>query len=129
MYPPGSNEEKYDVGYLDSILEGYFRPGHFQGVSQVVDKLLFAVNPDDLYLGQKDYQQCLVIRQLIINKNYRIKVHICQIIREPDGLAMSSRNMRLSGKERVRATGIYNTLLLIKKEFHSGNFESTRKKR
>lgn len=128
IYPPGINAIHYDIGFLDKILEGKYRPGHFQGVCQVVDKLLSAVLPDDLYLGQKDYQQCLVIKQLINNKNYQALVHVCPVIREDDGLALSSRNMRLNETERQQATMIYKTLLFIKKELKPGNLDDTRKK-
>ncbi|MFZ1313230.1 MAG: pantoate--beta-alanine ligase [Chitinophagaceae bacterium] len=107
---------KYDLGYLERILEGKFRPGHFQGVCMVVHRLLEIVMPDNLYLGQKDYQQCMVIKKLIalIGLSNAILVNICPTLREPDGLAMSSRNVRLNEDERIKATAIFRNLSFIK---------------
>ena len=106
MYPSGTKElTRYDLGFLETVLEGKFRPGHFQGVCQVMHRLLEIVLPDNLYLGQKDYQQCMVIRKLIelIGLEDKIKVNICPTLREKDGLAMSSRNARLLPDERINA--------------------------
>ncbi|HVZ96817.1 MAG TPA: pantoate--beta-alanine ligase, partial [Chitinophagaceae bacterium] len=90
MYPDESSKHKqYALGYLEEILEGKFRPGHFQGVCLVVEKLLNIVRPDILFLGQKDYQQCLVIKKLVRLMGSRVKVKIEPIIREKNGLAMS----------------------------------------
>ncbi|MFZ1534928.1 MAG: pantoate--beta-alanine ligase, partial [Chitinophagaceae bacterium] len=103
IYPEGIKPEmQYELGYIETILEGKFRPGHFQGVCMVVHRLLDIVQPDNLYLGQKDYQQCMVISKLVelINQQDTIKVNICPTLREKDGLAMSSRNMRLNEDER-----------------------------
>ncbi|MGB5030420.1 MAG: pantoate--beta-alanine ligase [Chitinophagaceae bacterium] len=107
---------KYDLGYLERILEGKFRPGHFQGVCMVVHRLLEIVMPDNFYLGQKDYQQCMVIKKLIalIGLSNAILVNICPTLREPDGLAMSSRNVRLNEDERIKATAIFRNLSFIK---------------
>ncbi|RYY66603.1 MAG: pantoate--beta-alanine ligase, partial [Chitinophagaceae bacterium] len=91
-----------------------YRPGHFQGVCRIVDKLLTAVQPDRLYLGQKDYQQCMVISKLIELEGIDTILQVCDTVREPDGLAMSSRNMRLNEKERVQALHIAKTLKYIK---------------
>ncbi|MBS1660618.1 MAG: pantoate--beta-alanine ligase [Bacteroidetes bacterium] len=111
MYPDGTNNlEKYDLGRLETILEGKFRPGHFQGVCQVMRRLLQLVQPDDLFMGSKDYQQCMVVQRLIQLMSWPIHLHRCPIVREPDGLAMSSRNLRLSPDERQRATAIYRAL-------------------
>ena len=101
IYPDGySNSKLYDIGYLETVLEGKYRPGHFQGVCMVVDRLLDIVQPDQLFLGQKDYQQCMVIKRLLILKGQtdKIGLSICPTLREADGLAMSSRNLRLSEK-------------------------------
>ncbi len=104
IYPEGITPvERYDIGSLDHILEGKFRPGHFQGVCRVVDKLLSIVEPDLLFMGQKDYQQCMVIRKLLHITGRHTDLHICPTVREPDGLAMSSRNMRLSPVQRLKA--------------------------
>lgn len=117
IYPDGyAMKAEYKLGDLELKLEGAFRPGHYQGVCMVVHRLLDTVIPDNLYLGQKDFQQCLVITKLIelIGHKGRIKVNICPTLRETDGLAMSSRNMRLNEKERNLAPAIFQTLSLIK---------------
>ena len=98
MYPTNFVKIHYELGYLETILEGKYRPGHFQGVCQVVHRLLNIVLPDKLYLGQKDYQQCMVINKLVEIKNIHTKLVICPTLRETDGLAMSSRNARLNEK-------------------------------
>lgn len=111
VYPDGTtNLEKYDLGHLETILEGKFRPGHFQGVCQVMRRLLQLVNPNELFMGSKDYQQCMVIERLIHLMGWKIRLHRCPIVREADGLAMSSRNVRLNPEERKRATAIYKAL-------------------
>lgn len=116
---------KYDLGYLERILEGKFRPGHFQGVCMVVHRLLEIVIPDNLYLGQKDYQQCMVIKKLIalIGLSNAILVNICPTLREPDGLAMSSRNVRLNEDERIKATAIFRNLSFIKENLTTGDLK------
>ena len=117
IYPDGFNKKKhYDLGYLETILEGEFRPGHFQGVCMAVDKLLLIVHPDKLYLGQKDYQQCMIIEKLIglMKMEKSIQVRVCPIVREKDGLAMSSRNMRLNKEQRAKAPALYETLIFLK---------------
>jgi len=106
----------YNLGYLETVLEGKYRPGHFQGVCMVVHRLLEIVNPHHLYLGQKDYQQCMVITRLvdlIVLKN-KVEIIICPTLREDNGLAMSSRNMRLDEMERKKASAIYRSLNMIK---------------
>lgn len=115
IYPGGQpKDEKYDLGYLETILEGKYRPGHFQGVCMVMRRLLDIVKPDKLYLGQKDYQQCMVIKKLIADYFTGIDTIVCPIIREPDGLAMSSRNKRLNTEERKKAPAIHSVLQYIK---------------
>jgi pantoate--beta-alanine ligase len=117
MYPDGLIPKMhYDLGSLETVLEGKYRPGHFQGVCMVVHRLLEIVNPDRLYLGQKDYQQCMVIARLIelIGLKNKTEIIICPTFREEDGLAMSSRNMRLNEMERKKATTIYRCLCMIK---------------
>ena len=117
MYPDGMKPAMhYNLGYLETILEGKFRPGHFQGVCMVVNRLLEIVQPNNLYLGQKDYQQCMVITKLIelMNQQHKITVNICPTLREAYGLAMSSRNMRLKENERKTAATIYQSLSFIK---------------
>jgi len=131
MYPEGTAIKKeYDLGYLEQLLEGEYRPGHFQGVCTVVDRLLRIVNPDDLYIGQKDYQQCMVITKLIaiMGKADEIKVHICPTLREESGLAMSSRNMRLSANEKQQATLLWQTLLYIRENIKPGDINYLKEK-
>jgi pantoate--beta-alanine ligase len=122
IYPAGIiNLSHYDLGFLETVLEGKYRPGHFQGVCQVVHRLLEIVLPNKLYLGQKDYQQCMVIQRLIelIGFDYKIRVNICPTLREDDGLATSSRNTRLNEQERKIANTIFKTLLLIKSNLYT----------
>jgi pantoate--beta-alanine ligase len=116
-----SHPVHYDLGFLETVLEGKFRPGHFQGVCMVVQRLLNIVNPDRLYLGQKDFQQCMVISKLVdlIGMKNKTEIIICSTLREPDGLAMSSRNMRLNEIERKKATAIYRSLNMMKE--NTGN--------
>lgn len=123
IYPGGFVKEFFELGYLDTVLEGEFRPGHFQGVCIVVKRLLEITGPDDLYLGQKDYQQCMVIKRLVklMGWNEKIKLNICPTLREGDGLAMSSRNMRLNPEERTLATTIYHTLQFVQKNIEPGD--------
>jgi len=121
MYPDGAAAiKRYNLGFLETVLEGKYRPGHFQGVCMVVERLLNIVKPANLYLGQKDYQQCMVIKRLTELMRQKIKVNICATLREADGLAMSSRNMRLTTEQRKTAVTIYNCLSLIKKKIKPG---------
>ena len=125
MYPNGSSpSQQYDLGHLDSILEGEFRPGHFQGVCQIVHLLLEIISPGRLYLGQKDFQQCLVIKKMISQIDMDTSVIICPTQREPDGLAMSSRNVRLSHLERKKAANLFNTLSYIKENIQLEDLEN-----
>ncbi|HET6723868.1 MAG TPA: pantoate--beta-alanine ligase, partial [Chitinophagaceae bacterium] len=124
IYPSGTNDLKhYELGFLETVLEGKFRPGHFQGVCQVMHRLLETVLPDNLYLGQKDYQQSMVIKKLIelIGLHNKVRVTVCPTLREHDGLAMSSRNARLLPAERIKATTIFTSLRYIKENLKQGN--------
>jgi pantoate--beta-alanine ligase len=123
IYPDeGSKIKHFEIGPIEKILEGKFRPGHFQGVCNVVEKLLKITEPSHLFLGQKDYQQCLIICKLIQLLNLNIKVSICPIIREPDGLARSSRNLRLNENERKTAAKLHQYLNDIKTRLPLENF-------
>lgn len=131
IYPGGTaTSVHYDLGELETRLEGKYRPGHFQGVCMVVHRLLDIVRPHNLYLGQKDYQQCMVIARLldITGMTDYIKINISPTLREPGGLAMSSRNMRLSGEERTRAATIYRALCLIKDQLTKGDITLLKEK-
>ncbi|MFT3844294.1 MAG: pantoate--beta-alanine ligase [Lacibacter sp.] len=122
IYPSGvSLLPHYDLGYLETVLEGKYRPGHFQGVCQVVQRLLEIVEPDVLFLGQKDFQQCMVIKRMTELTNLPVTVTICSTLREADGLAMSSRNMRLNETERKTAVKIYETLTMMKQQLQPGS--------
>jgi pantoate--beta-alanine ligase len=120
IYPSGYQKKHYNLGTIENILEGFYRPGHFQGVCQVVDRLLQIINPDNLYMGQKDFQQCMVIKKLLelTGKDKTIRLNISPTIREKDGLAMSSRNLRLNDTEKALATSIYKELAAIKDNLH-----------
>lgn len=111
VYPKGTAQmEKFDFSGIDQRLEGASRPGHFAGVAQVVKILLEIVQPDKMYLGQKDYQQFLILSDLVKQLKLKTKVVRCPIIREKNGLAMSSRNIRLSAEARDEAGIIFKTL-------------------
>lgn len=123
IYPNGTNNlPYYELGYLDQVLEGEFRPGHYQGVCVVVHRLLLAVNPTILYLGEKDYQQCMVIKKMITLKNIPTQIKICPTLREESGLAKSSRNLRLSIASKEKAASIYFCLKTIRNQSGSHSF-------
>lgn len=117
MYPTElSRLMDYDLGYIDTVLEAAARPGHFRGVALVVKKLLDIVQPHKLFMGQKDYQQLQVVRKLIADYNLGTELISCPIIREADGLAMSSRNVRLTADYRQIATELSKTLFQLKED-------------
>jgi pantoate--beta-alanine ligase len=129
IYPDAASKEKhFELGDLEKILEGKFRPGHFQGVSLIMDKLLDIVSPDLLFIGQKDFQQCLVIKKLIEIKKMNVRVIICPILREENGLAMSSRNTRLSSAEKEIAAELFRHLRSIKEDLSESNFAVLKQK-
>lgn len=105
MYPVPV-DTKYDFGELEKVMEGAFRPGHFNGVAIVVKRLFEIIEPDKAYFGEKDYQQLQIIRMLVKKENIPVTIVPCQIIRDADGLALSSRNALLSGHERAVAPKI-----------------------
>ncbi len=124
IYPNGTTlKEKYDLGYLETVLEGKFRPNHFQGVCQVVQRLLEIVKPTQLFLGQKDYQQWMVIRRLIALMEMPIELIIGPTLRENSGLAMSSRNVRLTEKDKIKSVAIYESLQFIKRNYTTSSLE------
>ncbi len=115
-----TDENEIDLQGLDRILEGKSRPGHFAGVAQVVSYFFDLIQPTCAYFGEKDFQQVAVIRRLIEYKNYPIQLRVCPIIRETNGLAMSSRNERLSSNARQEAGWIYELLIRVKEMIESG---------
>jgi pantoate--beta-alanine ligase len=119
IYPNGTATAKYEIRELENLLEGKYRPGHFQGVCQVVHRLLEVVKPEYLFLGQKDYQQCLVIKRLINQLNLGVESVIVPTYREPSGLAMSSRNLRLNPEEKEKAAAIFSALSYIREHYNS----------
>jgi pantoate--beta-alanine ligase len=116
MYPQKEHWH-LDIGEIEHRLEGKFRPGHYQGVMQIVYKLFMAVKPDFAFFGQKDFQQVKVIEKMVELKNLSVKTVMCPIIREADGLAMSSRNIHLSEEERKHALILSWALYELKKSF------------
>jgi pantoate--beta-alanine ligase len=118
----------FDFGNLDKVMEGKFRPGHFSGVALVVSKLFNIVQPDKAYFGQKDWQQFAIIRLLVRELKFNFEVSSVPILREVDGLAMSSRNLRLSPSQRSSATVLYQCLQMANKALKSGTSLETVKK-
>jgi pantoate--beta-alanine ligase len=121
VFAPSDNEmyplpdtRKFNFDSLETVMEGKFRPGHFNGVGQIVSKLFDCVQPDKAYFGLKDFQQLAIIKKLVEDYNYPIEIVPCEIVRENDGLAMSSRNMLLEDEMRLAAPFIHQTLMKIK---------------
>ena len=119
MYPPGF-QTWVEVESITQPLEGTMRPGHFRGVTTVVAKLFNGVQPDAAYFGQKDAQQAAVIRQMTRDLNFPLEIVVCPIVREPDGLAMSSRNVYLDPEQRKAATVLSRSLRTAKEAYESG---------
>jgi pantoate--beta-alanine ligase len=109
MYPE-PDTRKFEFGILESVMEGEFRPGHFNGVAQVVSKLFTIVNPDMAFFGRKDFQQLAIIKEMVRQLAIPVEIIPCDIVREEDGLAMSSRNKLLLSEHREMAPLIYKTL-------------------
>jgi pantoate--beta-alanine ligase len=119
MYPLGF-QTWVEVEAMTQPLEGAMRPGHFRGVTTVVAKLFNAFQPHKAYFGQKDAQQAAVIRQMVRDLNFPIEIVVCPIVREPDGLAMSSRNVYLDPEQRKTATVLYRSLRAAKVAYENG---------
>ncbi len=125
MYPPGY-QTWVDVAGVTQALEGGMRPGHFRGVTTVVAKLFNATQPQKAYFGQKDAQQTVVIRQMAQDLNFPLEVVICPIVREPDGLALSSRNTYLNPAQRQAATALFRGLQAAKMAYAAGERDAGR---
>jgi len=119
MYPPGY-QTWVEVEAVTRPLEGAMRPGHFRGVTTVVAKLFNAVQPDKAYFGQKDAQQAAVLRRMTRDLDFPIEIVVCPIVREPDGLALSSRNVYLDPEQRKAATVLYRSLSTAKNAYERG---------
>lgn len=117
----GNEQWHLDLGEIEFLLEGKFRPGHYQGVTQVVYKLFSIVGPDVAFFGQKDYQQVMVINKMVEVLNMPVKLVMCPIMREIDGLAMSSRNIHLTPYDREHALVLSRTLNWVKDNFDAEN--------
>lgn len=109
MYP-SNGPLRFDFGPLETVMEGEFRPGHFSGVGLVVSKLLNIVTPDRAYFGQKDIQQCAVLKKLVDDLNYPVDIRVVPTVRDKNGLALSSRNLLLTEEERIIASDIHGIL-------------------
>jgi pantoate--beta-alanine ligase len=125
VYPPGF-QTWVEVQEMTRPLEGAMRPGHFRGVTTVVAKLFNSVQPDKAYFGQKDAQQAAVIRQMVKDLNFPLELIVCPTVREPDGLAMSSRNVYLDPRQRKAATVLYRSLTAAKAAYQQGEHDAER---
>lgn len=119
IYPEKKIALQFDFSGLDKLMEGKYRPGHFNGVGTVVKRLFEIVKPTNAYFGEKDFQQLQIIKKMVNVLNLPINIVPCPIFREPTGLALSSRNKRLTKTQRAEALLIYKTLLKIKSEFRT----------
>ena len=117
--------ESFNFRGIESLMEGNSRPGHFNGVGTIVKRLLQIVNPNKAYFGEKDFQQLLIIKKMVEQEGLEVKIVGCPIEREPNGLAMSSRNGRLSPKEFHESAMIYEILQTVKQKFSSEDIAST----
>lgn len=117
VYPGGVVSKQYALGAIEHEMEGKFRPGHFQGVATIVDSLFNIIQPNRAYFGEKDFQQLQIIKKLVNITGQPIDIISCPILRERDGLAMSSRNQRLTPEHRAAAPFIYQTLVTAKKKY------------
>ena len=128
MYPDGLNSKKYDFDGLENEMEGKYRPGHFDGVGTIVEELFRQVQPHNAYFGEKDYQQLAIIKKMVEKTKLPVKIHEVPTLREEDGLAMSSRNVRLTETQRKEATIIYETLEKVKEWFKVISLEEIKQK-
>ncbi len=121
MYPPGSATGVHVAGLTQNLCGQRHRPGHFDGVTTVVAKLFNLVQPDVAYFGQKDYQQSVIVRRMVSDMLWPIEIVVCPTVREPDGLALSSRNAYLSPGERRQAASLFASLCWARQQIEAGN--------
>ncbi|MFB6317696.1 pantoate--beta-alanine ligase [Saccharicrinis sp. FJH54] len=126
MYPE-PDTRNFNFGPLESVMEGAHRPGHFNGVAQIVSKLFDAVQPDKAYFGEKDFQQLTIIKAMVREYNYKVEIVPCAIMREDDGLAMSSRNVRLTAEQRNSAVRISQALFKSRQLARTTDIDSVKK--
>ena len=126
MYPEPDTRQ-FDFSPLDKVMEGIYRPGHFNGVAQIVSKLFYAVEPDRAYFGEKDFQQLAIIREMVRQLDLKVQIVGCPIVREEDGMALSSRNSLLSKSQRKIAANISRTLFASRKYAHSHSVDDVKK--
>lgn len=127
LYPMGLERKSYNFDGLENEMEGKFRPGHFDGVGTVVEELFLQVQPDNAYFGEKDFQQLLIIKKLVEKLNLPINIIGMPIYREENGLAMSSRNMRLTAQQRNDAKIIFETLSQVQNMFKISSLDKIHK--
>lgn len=120
IYDDIENERSFDFGMLDKVMEGTQRPGHFEGVAQIVSRLFDIVQPDCAFFGEKDFQQLAIIRKMVKDYDYPVRIIPVPIVREPSGLALSSRNQRLTEEQKTEASQIFKTLKQAKKNKRNG---------
>lgn len=128
IYPENINIPSFDFGQIDKVMEGFYRPGHFDGVVQVVHRLVDIVKPDRLYMGQKDFQQFTLIYHMLQQINSSTELVVCPIIREADGLALSSRNVRLTPPNRAKAPIISKVLSSLNDWLTSNSVKEVKEK-
>lgn len=128
IYPEGAKHEKvYDLGPAEKVMEGKHRPGHFQGVAQIVDRLFRLCRPDRAYFGMKDFQQIIIIKNMIAKEGLDVEIVSCPIVRDANGLALSSRNSLLTEEGKRLAPEIHKTLINSVKYSETNTVEETRR--